>query len=97
MGGPAGVHDALSTLVFYTRPGCHLCDEARSAVGRILAQRAGSNRAVPQVVERDITTDPALERRFLVEIPVIEIAGRRLTLATSPRQIERLLDEALDG
>ena len=49
------------------------------------------------LVERDIETDPDLERAFLAEIPVVELGDRRLTLATSPARIERLLAEVLDG
>ena len=49
------------------------------------------------VRELDISADPDLERAFFAEIPVVEVAGLRLTLATSPGRIERLLAEALDG
>ena len=64
---PSGVPD----LTLYGRPGCGLCAETRSRRARIL--RRGALAAGPvasTLVERDITSDPELERRFLVEIPV---------------------------
>ncbi len=81
----------LPDLVLYTRPGCHLCDEARAVASALLAERAASGRPIPRLVERDITTDPDWEREFLTTIPVLELGGRRLELATSPARIRRLL------
>jgi len=63
----------------------------------LLTQRAATGRPVPRLAERDIAADPALERAFFTDIPVIELGGRRLTLATSPARIEALLAEVLDG
>jgi hypothetical protein len=83
-------------LVLYTRPGCGLCTETRAFLTALLARRAADGRPAPALVERDIESDPAWERAFFAEIPVIELADRRLTLATSPARIERLLSEVLD-
>jgi Glutaredoxin-like domain (DUF836) len=95
---PTGAEgDPLTQLVLYTRPGCHLCDETRIALDALLARRSVEGRPAPVVVERDIEADPELERAFLAEIPVVELGGRRLVLATSPSRIERLLSEVLDG
>ena len=33
----------------------------------------------------------------VLEIPVVEVGARRLSLATSPAKLRLLLDEALDG
>jgi hypothetical protein len=82
-------------LVLYTRPGCHLCAEARTALEAILAERRSQGLAAPVVIERDISTDPAWERAYFAEIPVLEVADRRLTLAISPRRLERFLDDVL--
>ena len=54
----------------YTRPGCHLCEEARAVIDAV-ASREGAC-----VVEHDITADPALERRYAERIPVVVVAGR---------------------
>ena len=56
-------------VVLYGRPQCHLCDDAREALERVRAD-------VPfDLVERDITADDALHRRYLERIPVVEVAG----------------------
>jgi glutaredoxin len=53
------------TIVLYSRPGCHLCEEARA-----MLQRAGA-----AFEERDIEADDALFTRYLERIPVIAIDG----------------------
>ena len=87
----------LPDLVLYTRPGCHLCDEARAILGELLAERARAGLPVPVLVERDIESNPDWLRAFLTTIPVVELDSRRLELATSPARLRRLLSEALDA
>lgn len=82
-------------IVLYTRPGCHLCAEARTTIDAILAERRSRGLATPAVVERDISTDAEWEQAFFAEIPVLEAGDRRLTLAISPRRLERFLDDVL--
>ena len=85
----------MSELVLYARPGCHLCAETRSSIEAYLSERRDRGLDTPALVERDISSDPAWERAFFAEIPVVEIGGSRLTLATSPGRLRRFLDEAL--
>jgi hypothetical protein len=85
------VADRIPDLILYSRPGCHLCDDARTAVTALLAQRAEAGRPTPHLVERDITTDPTWERAYFTTIPVVELGGRRLELATSLAKIRALL------
>ena len=60
------------TVTLYTRPGCHLCDEARATLQRL-------QRRTPFAIEEvDITTDDALHRRYLERIPVVALAGQEL-------------------
>jgi hypothetical protein len=87
----------LPELVLYSRDGCHLCDEARAFVQGLLEDRAARGQRTAALHERDIATDPALERRFFATIPVVELAGRRLELATSPAKLRRFIDDVLDG
>ncbi len=94
---PAEAAAPLPDLVLYGRPGCHLCDDTREVIRALLTERAAAGRPVPRLLERDITTDPELHRAFLTTIPVVELAGRRLELATSAAKIRRLLDEVLEG
>jgi hypothetical protein len=85
----------LPDLILYGRAGCHLCDQTRGLLAALLAQRAAAGLAVPRLVDRDIATNPEWERAFLTTIPVVELAGTRLELATGAAQLRRLLDEAL--
>jgi glutaredoxin len=62
----------MSTVTLYGRPGCHLCDDARSVLQRL---RARFGFALEEV---DITTDDALHRRYLERIPVIALDGEEL-------------------
>jgi glutaredoxin len=56
-------------VVLYTRPGCHLCDEARAV---LLAER---ERTPFDLDEIDIETSDDLIRNYGVRIPVVVIDG----------------------
>ena len=61
------------TLVrLYGKPGCHLCDDAK-AVLQELRERLDF-----ELLEIDISTDPALDEAFRDEIPVGYLDGRKL-------------------
>lgn len=60
-----------STVTLYSRPGCHLCDEAREILVGLVRQRDGLHLA-----EVDIDSDDNLLRRYLERIPVVEHEGR---------------------
>jgi hypothetical protein len=92
-----GVTPPLPHLVLYTRPGCHLCDEAREAIEAVLADRAARSLPVPPLTEQNIDEDDDLQRRYLERIPVVELDGRRVELIVSIGKVRRLLGEALDG
>ncbi len=87
----------LPDLFLYGKPGCHLCEDARSTIARLLRARTDAGLPNPRVVERDILSDPAWERDFFLTIPVIELGGRRLELATSQARIRALLADVLDS
>jgi hypothetical protein len=87
----------LPDLVLYRRPGCHLCEDARAAIDRLLADRAARGLPVPAIVEHDIDTDEALHRRYAFTIPVVALGDHELELATSPARLRRLLEDVLDG
>ena len=57
----------MRTLTLYTRPGCHLCDDARAALERA---RTLLDFAVEEV---DIERDDDLHRRYLERIPVVQL------------------------
>jgi len=58
----------VTRLVLYSRPGCHLCDDAR-----VVLQRVG----VP-FDEIDIESDDELLKRYLERIPVVALDGQDL-------------------
>lgn len=86
----------LPDLILYGRPGCGLCDEARTLIQALLADRHARNLPTPNFVERDIDTDPAWQRAYFATIPVVELGDRRLETATSLAALRRLLDDVLD-
>jgi glutaredoxin len=62
----------VTRVVLYGKADCHLCDDAREVLERVRA-------SLPfELVERDITRDEALQRRFAERIPVVEIGGEEL-------------------
>ena len=71
----------MNTVTLYTRPGCHLCDNARVAIERV------RERAPFQLVEIDIESDDALHSAYLERIPVVELDGEEL--------FEYFVDEAM--
>ncbi len=87
----------LPDLILYSRPGCGLCDEARTLLTALLAERASADLPHPAIVERDIEADPTLERAYFASIPVVELGDRRLELATSLSKLRRLLSDVLDA
>lgn len=52
-------------VVFLTRSGCHLCDDARPIVVREIGRAGGS------MVETDIDEDDRLTRDYGMRIPVV--------------------------
>jgi len=60
-------------LTLYSRPGCHLCDEMKAVVQRVI----DAAEAPATVEEIDISTDADLEERYGLEIPVLLIDGRK--------------------
>lgn len=92
------MHDApIPDLILYARPGCGLCDETRTILTSLLDERSRAGLPTPALQERDIDTDPALERAFFASIPVVELGDRRLELATSVAKLRRLLTDVLDA
>jgi glutaredoxin len=61
----------MTEVVLYTRPGCHLCDEARATLARVRDELPFA------FAERDIERDEELHRRYLERIPVVEIDGEQ--------------------
>ena len=78
-------------MTIYSKPGCHLCDEMKSLVHRVLARHpAGREVAVDEI---DISTDSALLERYGLEIPVLLIDGRKVAkYRVSEQQLTNILE-----
>ena len=60
---------AKAQVKLYTRPGCHLCEEAKR---EMLAANCSQDYVLEEI---NIETDPALAEHYGWEIPVIIING----------------------
>ena len=58
-------------VTLYSRPGCHLCDDARAVIERVCADLGESYDEV------DIDADEALRKRFSDEVPVTFVDGKQ--------------------
>ena len=64
-------------LPLLSKPGCHLCDDARAAVTEVIATfEVGRPEASIALEEKSILDDQALFDEYVEEIPVVLINGR---------------------
>ena len=59
----------MTRVVVYTKPGCHLCDDAKAVVGPLCERYA----VVLQTI--DVESSANLENRYGSDIPVVLING----------------------
>ena len=77
----------MTIVTLYGKPGCHLCDEARSVVAEVRHGRPFVLREV------DVTLDPALHRLYGERIPVVEVDGEEaFEYVVEPEELRRMLD-----
>jgi len=73
---------AHARLALYGKPGCHLCDDARTILARV----------GEPFEEIDITTDDRLHAAYLERIPVVTLDGEeRFELFVDEAGLRRLL------
>ncbi len=76
-------------VTLYTRPGCHLCEEAKTAVAPLLREFGAALREV------NIENDAVLEERYGWDIPVIFIGARKAAKhRVDVEQFRRRLEQA---
>jgi len=75
-------------VTFYTKPGCHLCEQAEEVLADLLRDDDGHLTSI------DITADLALFERYKYEIPVVIVEGGG---TVAGRIDERLLRHALNA
>ena len=75
-------------LIIYSRPGCHLCEEMKALVTRVIDRTSTEAR----LEEINVETDADLERRFGLEVPVLMLNGKKVAkFRVSAETLERVL------
>jgi len=64
-------------LTLYSKPGCHLCEEAKLAIDSVVLKIRSDNSSDVQIEleEFNILEDDALLASYAEEIPVLQING----------------------
>jgi len=79
-------------VTLYTRPGCHLCKDAKEAILPVLHELGAELREV------NIEEDAVLEGRYGLDIPVIFIGARKAAKhRVDIKQFRRQLEESRLG
>ena len=85
-------------VTLLSKPGCHLCDDAREVVRDVLATfppREGSAAVVFD--EKSILDDPELFDEYVEEIPVVLVNGRVHTIwRVDPERLRTALTTELE-
>jgi hypothetical protein len=90
---PCGAGVVIS-LTLYSRTGCHLCDEMKA----IVASAVRTIATPVTVQEIDISTDPELESRYGLEIPVLLVDGKKVAkYRVGEAQLRRILLDKSGG
>lgn len=86
------VHAGSRDVTLYSRPGCHLCEEAKNALGPLLREFGIALREV------SIEGDPVLEERYGVDIPVVFIGARKAAKhRVDIKKFRRQMEESCDS
>jgi glutaredoxin len=78
-------------VTLYTKPGCHLCEQALADLARLRRRFPHELRLV------DITTEPELMRDYGERIPVLSINGREQSAPLLAAILEREMRRASGG
>ncbi len=80
----------MITITLYTRKECKLCDQAKADLD-VLKEKYPH-----RLVEVDIDSDPALHKKYLVEIPVIEVGPYVLKAPFDKQKLSMTIGAASD-
>lgn len=79
-------------ITLYTRPGCHLCEEARQQMAPVLVEFGA------ELLEVNIDADPALRDLYSNDVPVIFLGARKIAKhRVDLVQLRRQLADAQKG
>jgi glutaredoxin len=77
----------MTTLTLYGKPGCCLCDDARTVIDAVRGEWSFELREV------DVSLDPGLQHEYGERIPVVELDGEEVfELHVDPLELRNLLD-----
>ena len=62
----------MPKITLYGKPGCHLCETARTVVERVRGEHGF------ELEEVDVSIDPLLNARYGERIPVLDLDGEEL-------------------
>lgn len=77
-------------VTLYMREDCHLCEQAKEDLESL------RDKYPHRLVEVDIDSDPALQRAYLTEIPVVEVGPYRLKAPFDRQKLAMTLGAASD-
>ena len=80
----------MLTVTLYMRKECHLCEQAKADLETLQEQYPH------RLVEVDIDSDPALQRSYLLEIPVVEVGPYRVKAPFDRQKLMVTLGAASD-
>jgi glutaredoxin len=76
-------------VTLYTKPGCHLCEDAKAAIAPLLKEFAAT------LQEVNIEENPEVFQRYRYDIPVLFIGSHKIAKhRVNPDQFRRQLAEA---
>lgn len=77
-------------VTFYTRPGCHLCEDVEAEL------EALAERWPLRISPVDITSDLEIHRRYWDKIPVVLIGNATLAAPIAPEQLAAAVARAAE-
>jgi glutaredoxin len=77
---------AVPHLTLYTKPECHLCEEALATLERLCRRYPHDLQTV------DITSDPSLLERYQYRIPVLAVDGSEYAAPLTPSILRQALE-----
>jgi len=80
----------MLTVTLYMREECHLCEQAKDDLESLQEQYPH------RLVEVDIDSDPVLQEKYLVEIPVVEVGPYQLKAPFDRQKLMMTLGAASD-
>ena len=80
----------MLNVTLYTRKDCHLCEQARADLESI------QEKYPHRLIEIDIDTDPVLQKKYLAEIPVVEVGPYALKAPFDKQKLMMTLGAADD-